>query len=76
MPPTQLTLPVLVLGVLLSGCDPNMEPRYGESSGLPSNCRAYIQVAVDGFRAKKYTAEETMAGLERNCGAHGHLWKR
>lgn len=59
---------------LLAACDPNAKPTYGESTGLPSNCRAYVQVAVDGYRSKQFTAEETMAGLERNCGASGHLW--
>ena len=65
---------LIVSCVLLSGCDPNAKPVYSETSGLPVNCRAYVQVAVDAYRAKKYTAEETMAGLERNCGAHGHAW--
>lgn len=58
----------------IAGCDPNSKPTYGESLGLPSNCRAYVQVAVDGYRSKTYTAEETMAGLERNCGVRGQLW--
>ncbi len=58
----------------LSACDPNSEPVYGESTGLPSNCRAYVQVAVNAYRNKEYTADETMVGLERNCGANGHLW--
>lgn len=66
------------LAVLLAGCssDDNDKPMYGEGTGLPVNCRAYVQVAVDGYRAKRYTAEETMAGLERNCGADGGIWKK
>lgn len=58
----------------LTACDPNAKPTYGESTGLPSNCRAYVQVAVDAYRNKEYTTDETMAGLERNCGVNGHLW--
>jgi hypothetical protein len=62
--------------VLLAGCgsDDNDKAVYGEATGLPVNCRAYVQVAVDGYRATRYTAEETMAGLERNCGARGRAW--
>ncbi len=59
---------------ILSGCDPNSKPEFGSETGLPSNCRAYVQVAIDSYRSKQYTAEETIAGLERNCGQNGHLW--
>lgn len=63
------------LAALLAGCsnDPNAKPEYGDS-GLPKNCRAYIQVAVNDARAGKYTPAEAMEGIERNCGAAGHLW--
>lgn len=65
------------LALLLAGCsdDDNDKPAYGEGTGLPVNCRAYVQVAVDAYRDERYTAEETMAGLERNCGANGSIWK-
>lgn len=44
----------LALVVLLAGCDSddNDKAVYGESTGLPVNCRAYVQVAVDGHRAR------------------------
>jgi hypothetical protein len=61
----------------LAGCSPrddNDAPKYG-NMGLPVNCRAYVQVAVDGYRSKRYTADEAMAGIERNCGAFGGIWK-
>jgi len=64
--------------VALSGCDymdPNSEPKYGET-GLPKNCRAYVQVAIDGFRNGTYTATQSMDGLERNCGKSGISWGR
>lgn len=56
------------------GGDPNDKPEYGKSSGLPANCRAYVQVVVDDYRNKRYSANDAMAGLERNCGINGHLW--
>ena len=64
------------LAVLLTGCggDDNDKPVYVDGTGMPVNCRAYVQVAVEGYRAKQYTAEETMVGLERNCGSNGGIW--
>lgn len=61
----------------LTGCmpDDNDKPIYGEKSGLPVNCRAYVQISVDAYRARQYSAEDTMSGLERNCGLHGYAWK-
>lgn len=61
----------------LVGCgggDPNAVPRFNPSNGLPINCRAYVQVVIDGYRSGKYTADESMAGLERNCGLLGPAW--
>lgn len=62
--------------LVLAGCgqaDYNAKPQYGET-GLPKNCRAYVQMVIDGYRSKQYTAEESFAGLERNCGIHGSSW--
>lgn len=64
----------LLLGI--SGCDSNEKATYGSQTGLPSNCRAYVQFAIDSYRSKQYTADETFAGLERNCGQQGHLWSK
>lgn len=67
-----------VIASMLAACgqsDPNGKPEYG-STGLPANCRAYVQAAIDQFRAGAYTATETMNALERNCGLHGHSWSR
>lgn len=66
---------VIVLG--LSACskeDPNSRPIYGDESGLPANCRAYIQVAVNEWRKGTYDAETSMNAIERNCGENGALW--
>jgi hypothetical protein len=70
-------LPAAVFAsAILSGCggrDPNDRPIYGKS-GLPVNCRAYVQTAINGYRSNQYTADEAMNGLERNCGIVGHAW--
>ena len=62
--------------VVLAGCgksDPNGKAMFG-ASGLPSNCRAYVQYAINSYRAKEYSADQVFAGLERNCGAQGTSW--
>lgn len=72
----------LVALIFLSGCspfgDPNAEPTYGET-GLPANCRAYVQSVIDTHRqaAKKNDVRamnEAIDGLERNCGRYGYSW--
>lgn len=69
----QLFFLVIVL-FSISGCDPNSKAEFGSESGLPSNCRAYVQKAIDSYHAKQYSAEATFDGLERNCGKNGQLW--
>lgn len=61
---------------LLTGCwsDDNDAPKYSKEYGLPVNCRAYVQFSIDAYRAGKYSADDTMVGLERNCGANGLSW--
>jgi hypothetical protein len=74
MKPISATL----LAALLASCvygDDNDAPVYGRDYGLPVNCRAYVQAAIDGYRSKQYSADDSMAGLERNCGANGSAWK-
>jgi hypothetical protein len=66
------------LMVILTGCsnnDDNAKPIYGEESGLPVNCRAYVQAAIDGYRSHQYSADDAFNGLERNCGMYGAIWK-
>lgn len=66
----------MVAVVVLAGCnkpDANGKAEFGVS-GLPSNCRAYVQYAINSYRAKEYSADQVFAGLERNCGAHGTSW--
>ncbi|MDR7192712.1 hypothetical protein [Luteimonas terrae] len=65
------------MGVLTSGCrlgDPNAEPKYNPSTGLPKNCRAIVQANIDGYRSGEFTADGVMGSLERNCGANGYAW--
>lgn len=62
-------------GLILSSCsDPNSEPKFSNDSGLPSNCRAYIQESVDAWRNGAHSTEDTMDAIERNCGVYGDLW--
>ncbi len=73
-------LPIIFLAVsaLVAGCsmsDDNDMAVYSKDSGLPVNCRAYVQVAVNDYRAGKYTTDAIMSGLERNCGENGWSWK-
>lgn len=53
--------------------DPNAVPMTG-STGLPSNCRAFVQYAIDSWESKEYNAADTFSSLERNCGVVGSLW--
>lgn len=55
--------------------DDNKAPIYGDTLGLPVNCRAYVQASIDEFRSGAFTAQAAMDGLERNCGLHGQAWK-
>jgi hypothetical protein len=77
---TVSTSRLALAGALLAlvGCAPqddNAFAVYGPNSGLPVNCRAYVQASIDGYRNQKFTADEVMAGLERNCGLNGNAWK-
>lgn len=68
---------LLILPIILVACsteNPNSKPIYGQKSGLPANCRAYIQVAVNEWRRGTYDTDVTMNAIERNCGENGQLW--
>jgi len=65
-----------ITALLLAGCsDDNDAPIYGKDSGLPVNCRAFVQFAINEYRAGKYSANDTFSALERNCGSNGWSWK-
>ena len=66
-------IPILFFFFFFSD-DPNLKPVYGKDLGLPANCRAYIQVAVNEWRRGTYNTETTMNAIERNCGESGSLW--
>lgn len=68
---------ILIVALLLAACareDSNSKPVYGKESGMPANCRAYIQVAVNEWRRGTYDTNVTMDAIERNCGENGELW--
>lgn len=61
--------------IMLFGCSkPNSKPTYGET-GLPKNCRAIIQNAIDEWRKGNYSTDDTMNSIERNCGKDGYSWE-
>lgn len=71
------TIATLLAALAVVSCDrfdPNSRPIYGKETGLPVNCRAYVQVAVDSYRARTYPVDEIFMGLERNCGLDGQAW--
>lgn len=47
---------------------------YGKT-GLPKNCRAIIKVNIDSYKSEKYTADEILSSIDRNCGEFGYSWK-
>lgn len=51
----------------------NQVARYAQS-GYPANCRALIQDNISGVAVKKYTSEEALYSIERNCGSNGLIW--
>ena len=55
--------------------DGNASLSYGDT-GQPKNCRAIIKDNVDQYKAKKYSSDDIIASIERNCGANGHSWGR
>jgi len=66
-------IPILFL-TACTNSDPNSKPVYGKEYGLPANCRAYVQVAINDWRNGKYDTNTTMNAIERNCGENGSLW--
>jgi hypothetical protein len=71
-------LTIIICSQILISCglsDDNDAPVYGKDNGLPLNCRAFVQFAIDEYRASKYSADSTMVALERNCGSNGWSWK-
>lgn len=64
--------------LFVAGCDipdDNNVPSYSKETGLAVNCRAYVQVVINGYRSRQYTAEQSFDSLERNCGINGYSWK-
>lgn len=51
----------------------NQSSKYGDT-GFPKNCRALISDNLSGFATGKYTAEEALYSIDRNCGPNGYIW--
>lgn len=55
--------------------DPNRSLKYGDT-GFPKNCRAIVYENYKGYQSKKYTSDEAMESINRNCGQFGTSWGR
>ena len=69
----ELKIIIVLCGLTLLGCDSNSKPMYGDT-GLPKNCRALIQANIDGWKSGKYSCDDAMDSMERNCGTYGYIW--
>ena len=70
--------PIIIIIIFLVGYNlgkGNQAPRYGKESGLPVNCRALIQDNLSGFSQGRYSAEEALFSIDRNCGPNGLIWR-
>lgn len=54
--------------------DPNAKLEYGDT-GAPKNCRAIIKENVDSYKLGKYSAEDVLSSIDRNCGEFGYSWE-
>lgn len=64
---------IVALMLFVSSCDSNSKIVYGKT-GFPKNCRAIIKENIDGWRMQKYTAEDALNSIDRNCGEFGYSW--
>ena len=51
----------------------NQSLKYGKT-GLPKNCRALITENLTGIANKKYSTEDALDSISRNCGPNGFIW--
>lgn len=61
----------------LTACDnrsDNSKPLYNKETGLPKNCRAIIKENIDGYHNGRYTADDALDSINRNCGEFGYSW--
>lgn len=64
----------ILIGYLLFKNNSNSVREYNES-GDPKNCRALIyENEFDFHITKKYTHEDLLKSIFRNCGETGSLW--
>lgn len=65
----------LVALLLKDASKANSKPEYDSKTSVATNCRAYVQSAVDEWHYDIKNTEETLSELERNCGVTGILWE-
>lgn len=64
---------LLPLFIIIS-CDNNSSLKYGSETRAPKNCRAIIKENVDAWHSRKYSAENVLESIDRNCGEFGISW--
>lgn len=65
---------IIFLLLVVVSCDNNSSLKYGSETGAPKNCRAIIKENVDAWRGHKYSIEDIMESIDRNCGEFGISW--
>ena len=69
---------ILCLVICLSACkkdrSDNSKLMYNPTTGLPMNCRTIIKENMDGYKSGKFTPEEALDSIDRNCGEFGYSW--
>ena len=70
---------ILCLSLFITACDDgrsdNSKLIYNPENGLPVNCRAIIKENIDGYNLGKFSAEDALSSINRNCGEFGYSWK-
>jgi len=70
---------ILIVAIICFGVgwyanqDTNQSSEYS-NRGAPTNCRALIAENISGWNIDKYTAQDALDSIERNCGRNGYLW--
>lgn len=79
------SITIILLAVVLLGCEkPNSKPSYGDT-GLPKNCKAVIKANLEMYKKIRLSGDDyesqmididgVMDSIDRNCGEYGYAWE-